>query len=115
MMDNTLIDVGIINELRASLGDDFIPELVAAYLQETPLLIQALQQALQDGDAPAFTRAAHSIKSSSASLGALSFSAQARELEVIGKSGDLSQAAGKVSGLAGAYPQLELALKNLTM
>jgi HPt (histidine-containing phosphotransfer) domain-containing protein len=113
IMVNPLIDEATIDELRSTLGDDFLPELINTYLQETPLLIQDLQQALKDGNAPAFTRAAHSIKSSSASLGALGFSAQAKELEMTGKAGDLSQASAKVSELVNAYPDLEQAMKSL--
>ena len=55
------------------MGAEFIGELIDTYCQETPQLIAALQQALAQGDAPAFQRAAHSIKSTSASLGAMEF------------------------------------------
>jgi HPt (histidine-containing phosphotransfer) domain-containing protein len=112
-MNLPTINEAIIAELRATLGDDFLPELVNTYLQETPRLLADLQQALQDGDATAFTRAAHSIKSSSASLGALDFSALARELEMTGKTGDLSQAVEKTATLVAAYPDVEAALKAL--
>jgi HPt (histidine-containing phosphotransfer) domain-containing protein len=112
-MTNSVIDEPIFRELKETLGDDFIPELISTYLEETPLLITNMQQALAEGKAEAFGRAAHSIKSSSASLGALDFSAQARDLEMIGKSGDLGQAAEKFARLTAAYPELEQALKNL--
>ena len=107
-----MIDDAVFNELRVTMGDDFIPELIAAYLDDTPRLIQDLQQTLAEGNVIAFTRTAHSIKSSSASLGALDFSAQAKELEMIGKSGDLSQAAEKVNQLIADYPKLAEALKD---
>ena len=112
-MSKSPLDEKTLAYLRATLGDDFLPELIAAYLEETPLLIKDLQQALAEGNAQAFTRPAHSIKSSSSSLGALDFSKKARELETIGKSGDLSQAAIKLNELIGTYPDLEHALKNL--
>lgn len=113
MNEKPLIDEHTLTELRATMGDDFLPELIMAYLEETPLLIKDLQKALEDGNAQAFQRLAHSIKSSSASLGALEFSAQARELEMIGKSGDLSPAADPLTRLIASYPQLELAFKGL--
>ena len=112
-MSNPPLDEKTLADLRATLGDDFLPELIATYLEETPLLIKDLQQALAEGNAQAFTRLAHSIKSSSSSLGALDFSDKARELETIGKSGDLSQAALKLTEFIGTYPDLEHALKNL--
>jgi HPt (histidine-containing phosphotransfer) domain-containing protein len=111
-MTPSTIDEATLQELRLTLGDDFLPELISTYLDETPRLLKDLQQALAEGKADAFGRTAHSIKSSSASLGALAFSAQARELEMIGKSGDLSQAADKITNLIRDYPEVELALKN---
>jgi HPt (histidine-containing phosphotransfer) domain-containing protein len=110
MANNVCIDERTFRELREAVGDDYIPELIRAYLDETPGLIQDLQEALAAGDAIRFTRAAHSIKSSSASLGALNFSAQAKELEMIGKSGDLGTAGEKLGRLIGDYPAVELAL-----
>lgn len=112
-MSNPPLDEKTLADLRATLGDDFLPELIAAYLEETPLLIKDLQEAHAEGNAQAFTRLAHSIKSSSSSLGALDFSDKARELETIGKSGDLSQAALKLTEFIGTYPELEQSLKNL--
>ena len=94
-------------------GDDFIPELIQAYLEETPKLILDLQDALAAGDAVRFTRAAHSIKSSSASLGALDFSGQAKELEMIGKSGDLNPAGIKLRELITDFPAVETALQAI--
>jgi histidine phosphotransfer protein HptB len=107
-----LIDEETFRELREAVGDDYIPELILAYLDETPILIKSLQDALTVGDVSAFTRAAHSIKSSSASLGALDFSAQAKELEQIGKTGDLSQVGDKLNRLIESYAELELAFKE---
>jgi len=112
-MTTSIIDKTTFEELKAAMGDDFIPELISTFLEEIPSILKALQQAYQEGDAATFQRSAHSIKSSSASMGALTFSAQARELEMIGKSGDISQAGEKMNGLISAYPELEQALRNL--
>ena len=73
------------NDLKDVMGADFIVELIDTYTIETEGLITQLRGALDAGDAATFGRLAHSIKSSSASLGALAFSQQARELEMMGK------------------------------
>ena len=57
------------------MGADFIAELVQAYFDETPQLLSNLQEALARQDCEAFRRAAHSIKSTSNSFGALQFGA----------------------------------------
>jgi HPt (histidine-containing phosphotransfer) domain-containing protein len=108
-----VIDPSTFAELKANVGADFIGELIDAYLEDTPRLLFELQQTLAQQDALAFSRAAHSIKSSSASLGALQFSAQAKELEMIGKAGDLTAVDEKVKQLEGEYLMVEQRMKEL--
>ncbi len=108
-----VIHLSTFENLRSTLGDDFIGELVVTYCIETSGLLQQLRQALDQNDAVTFQRAAHSIKSSSASLGALNFSGQAKELEMIGKSGDLSGADAKMALLVEAYQDVQRTLRDL--
>ena len=102
-MSEVIIDATIFAELQASLGDDFLAELIDTYCEETPQLIQRLQQALARNDAGEFRLVAHSIKSSSAALGAKAFAALARELEMLGKTGNLEAAGPEVNRLAQDY------------
>jgi len=111
-MPNTIIDSTTFEELKEAMGDDFIPELVSTYLDETAALIQKLREALAASQSEDFRRIAHSIKSSSASLGALEFSAQAKELEFIGKAGDFNQAGAALARLEEAWPKVKTALQE---
>lgn len=108
-----VIHLSTFENLRSTLGDDFIGELVVTYCIEMSGLLEQLRQALDQNDAVTFQRAAHSIKSSSASLGALNFSGQAKELEMIGKSGDLSGADAKMALLVEAYQDVQRTLRDL--
>ena len=74
MPTTDIIDLPTFNDLKELMGADFIGELIDTYIEETAGVIGQLRQALAAGDADAFRRLAHSIKSSSASLGALAFS-----------------------------------------
>ena len=78
----------------AATGDDigFVRELLETYLADTPVQLDAMTAAVEADDAAALVRPAHTLKSSSASLGAMRLSARARELEVAGRSGALSPA-----------------------
>jgi HPt (histidine-containing phosphotransfer) domain-containing protein len=107
------IDRDTFEELKDLMGADFVVEIIDTYNEETAGLIEELQVALEARDAATLRRCAHSIKSSSASLGALAFSEQARELEVMGKAGDLSGAGPKVARLAEAFPQVKRCLEEL--
>lgn len=109
-----IIDETVYQELEANVGSDFMAELVDTYLEETPQLLIDLQQALQAGNADAFRRAAHSIKSTSANFGAMDFSSQAKELEMIGKSADLSAAPEKIDRFLAAYQQVATALAEMS-
>lgn len=107
------IDLQTYNDLKDLVGADFLAELIDTYCPETEDLVQKLRQALANGDASTFGRLAHSIKTSSASLGALGFSQQARELEMVGKSGDLAGAGPKVEQLAADLSQVRRCLMEL--
>ena len=107
------IDAVTFTGLKDLVGADFVVELIDTYNTETGELIERLRQALADQDAAAFGRLAHSIKSSSASLGALGFSQQARELEMMGKANDLSSAGPKVEQLAADFRLVKGCLEEL--
>jgi len=113
MNDESVIDASTFAELKTTVGADFIGELIDAYLDDTPRLMNELAESLAQHDATLFTRTAHSIKSSSASLGALLFSAQAKELEMIGKQGSLAGVQPKVEQLKRNYLEVEQKLREL--
>lgn len=108
-----IIDPKIYNELKELMGADYVVEIIDTYIQETEGLIQQLPQALGAGDAATFGRLAHSIKSSSASLGAVNFSLQARELEMLGKANDLAGVGAKLEKLTAAFLLVASRLKEL--
>ena len=112
-MGNVAIDTAIFERLKAGLGEDFIVELVETYRVETPELIESLHKSLAAQDAETFRRSAHSIKSSSAALGALQLSGQARQLEMLGKSGEFQNAQGMLDVLAAEYDQVSLRLAEM--
>ena len=108
-----MIDRPTFDELKNMMGVDFVSELIDTYNQETGQLIEQLQQALISGDSATFGRLAHSIKSSSASLGALDFSQQARELEMLGKANNLTEAGPKLQVLSTDFLQVVRNLEEL--
>lgn len=114
MSVDAVIDQRTYDDLVATVGSDFIDELVATYLEETPTLLVALRAAFQRSDVEGFRRAAHSIKSSSASLGALRLSAQARALEILGKQGKLDGVEDDLDALEAEYARAAQAFKERT-
>ncbi len=100
MLDSSVIDPQSIENLRdlnPDDGDEFLREITAIFLDDTPQRIAELERSLAAGDNATFIRAAHSIKGSSANLGALILRTAAGTLEH----------ESKVNGLASVGPLLE--------
>jgi histidine phosphotransfer protein HptB len=114
MNPQSVIDPSTFEALKEAMGADYILELVQVYCEETPVLLSQLQDALAKGDSEAFRRAAHSIKSTSNSFGALQFGTLAKELEMIGKEARLEQAPAKVDLLVAGYPAIQQALEAMS-
>lgn len=98
MPNTNAIDTSVIETLKEIMGDDF-GIIVDTFIGDTGKLVSSLTELQAQNDVEVFTRNAHSIKSSSANLGALQISALAAELEAQGKSGDISNEAEKVTRL----------------
>ena len=113
MSEPSIIDLPTFEALKESMGADFINELVQAYFEEAPQLLTKLQQALARQDFELFRQAAHSIKSTSNSFGALEFGALAKELEMMGREANLAGAPGKVKKLVEDYTVVQKRLEEL--
>lgn len=84
MPETPIIDPEAIENLRSLNPDDsdeFLREIVGIFLDDTPQRIAELDECLASGDTKRFTRAAHSIKGSSANVGANALRAVAEQLE----------------------------------
>jgi HPt (histidine-containing phosphotransfer) domain-containing protein len=79
------IDKATFEELKQMSGADFINELIDAFLEDAPHMIQNMQTAVASGDVESFRRNAHSLKSNAFTFGANELGRLARELEIMGK------------------------------
>jgi len=89
-LDGTpVLDHGVLADLRAATGDDdaFVIELVEAYVTEGATNLEGILAAAAAGDPAAIVRPAHTLKSSSASLGAMRLAAICRAIEEAGREG----------------------------
>jgi len=83
-MSSSPLDAETIANIRALAGEegeDFLREIVTIFLEDTPLRLNELDEALKAADAPKFARAAHSIKGSSSNVGAVRLRAEAEAME----------------------------------
>jgi HPt (histidine-containing phosphotransfer) domain-containing protein len=95
------IDPVVFARLREITGDDpdFLAELVDTYLEDGDAQVRALREA-PTGDLAALVRPAHSLKSSSASVGATALAERCRVLEADARAGQVDDVDGTVHAIA---------------
>ncbi len=87
------INEGIVNELIDVMGSEFT-SLVRVYLEDTPKNLNLLSAAADRGDVQAMIAPAHSLKSTSANLGAMALSDVAKLIEHGARAGTLRDSGG---------------------
>jgi len=84
-----VIDKATFEELKQMSGANFINELIDAFLEDAPNMIQNMRTALATKDVESFRRNAHSLKSNAYTFGATELGALSRELEFMGRENNL--------------------------
>jgi HPt (histidine-containing phosphotransfer) domain-containing protein len=96
------IDDSVIEGLRAldrKGGPSRLVRAVSRFLEVAPALAASVKAAADNGDAEALWRAAHSLKSSAAALGAQALSKRCAEIEARARDSGLAAALPLVPGL----------------
>ena len=101
----------VLDELRDVLGSE-VDKIVAVYLEDAPRLIAQLERAAMSGDPIALRVAAHTLKSSSANVGATTLSEVARDLEHGARDGTLARPEALVAKIVGEFAQVRSALQS---
>lgn len=105
-----VLDASVLDELREVLGTE-VDRIVAVYLEDAPRLIAQLQHAAANHDPIALRVAAHTLKSSSANVGATALATAARALEHGARDGTLADPAAAVARIAEAFESVRAALQ----
>ena len=82
-----------IRALSQARGDALVAKVIAAYVDDTPAHLQTLQHAIDGQDAGSVRKVAHSLKSSSANVGAESLAQMCKEMETLGRADTTAGAA----------------------
>ena len=91
--DPPILDESTLADVRASVADDaeFVADLVRTYISDGPTHLAAIADAVADDDPAALVRPAHTLKSSSATIGAMRISARARRIEMAARGGAIDE------------------------
>ena len=111
--DAGVLDRRVLDEL-ARVTTNGRPELLAnvidLYLVESPKLLLKLSQAAKAGDAPEIVRMAHSLKSSSANVGAMALSRYCEQAEKSARRADIEEARLVSAEIAAEHGRVQAAL-----
>jgi HPt (histidine-containing phosphotransfer) domain-containing protein len=94
-------------------GEEFLVELIDVYLEDTPNRMAQMRQAFKGGDAETVIREAHTLKSSSANLGAMRLSNLAKQMEVAGRSGNFLTMADDMQQFKDEFVRVKVLLEEL--
>jgi len=100
-----------LRELQEEGDPDIIAEVGGLFIKHSPEKVNAIMQSAERGDAKGLQLAAHSLKSSSAYVGAMRLSALAKELEMMGRSNSLEGAKEKAQRLKAEFDKVMTALE----
>ncbi len=92
-----------IEALQRAGTPDIVVKVLGMYLENSPKLVNDIEQAAQRQDTEALHLAAHTLKSSSATLGATALAELCKQLEALGRQGGQQQTGGQVAKLRREY------------
>lgn len=101
-----------IQAIRDLAGDtpDLLGQIVQLYLESAPALLAQLAAGLAAADLDSIGNAAHSLKSSSANLGAIELSKMCGKLEAAARAGAIGADVPSLSAIEAEYQQVRAAL-----
>jgi HPt (histidine-containing phosphotransfer) domain-containing protein len=89
-----------------------LAKVVALYLDGSAKLMKSIRESAEGSDAEALHRAAHTLKSSSAYLGAATLSGMCKELEIMGRDKSLEGTEPRVAALEREYRKVSAFLRK---
>jgi signal transduction histidine kinase/CheY-like chemotaxis protein/HPt (histidine-containing phosphotransfer) domain-containing protein len=112
---NGILDPGALKQIRALQrpgGPNIVHRVISSYLKDSVQLIEAIRAAIAQNDPPTLHRAAHSLKSTSATVGAQSLAGLCKDLEAIGRASTIDNAAALLPVIEREYQQVATALRS---
>jgi HPt (histidine-containing phosphotransfer) domain-containing protein len=94
-----VLDERVIAALASDLSDALMPEVVATFVEEARERIDAIEQAVENGDCAGAARQGHALKGSAATFGAVALREMALAIERSGRDGALDPLRSQVASL----------------
>jgi signal transduction histidine kinase/CheY-like chemotaxis protein/HPt (histidine-containing phosphotransfer) domain-containing protein len=102
--------IAYLRSLRRGDGPSVLERAIGVYLDTAPTALEELRRCVAAGDASAVWRIAHSLKSSSASLGAKNLAQQMGDMESRARENDLNEAPAHLERVESEFKKVSTAL-----
>jgi signal transduction histidine kinase/DNA-binding response OmpR family regulator/HPt (histidine-containing phosphotransfer) domain-containing protein len=99
-----------IRALSASNGDALLERVLQAYLEDTPKHLNTIRAAIDSGSTVQIRKAAHSLKSSCANVGADALAQRCKEMEILGRNDTTAGAAALLDEMERSFQAVRQAL-----
>jgi HPt (histidine-containing phosphotransfer) domain-containing protein len=103
-----------LRDLNPGDGGEFLREIVGIYVEDTPKRIAEMRASIASANTPALTRAAHTIKGSSANVGAQLVKAVAERIEALSRKEGVGGAAPMVDDCEREFERARVELQRLS-
>ncbi|MDJ0533056.1 MAG: ATP-binding protein [Xenococcaceae cyanobacterium MO_207.B15] len=111
----TVLDMTVLDSLRQLVGakaPEMLTKIINQYLEDAPGKVSAIAEALKSQDIEALRKASHSLRSSSANLGAISLAEYCKNLENIARAGEMPENPETITELETEYEKVKIALQQ---
>ncbi len=111
-----VLDPNVIASLRELGGEDdpgLLLELIGLFLEDAPQRLKDIETALATGELKLLERAAHTLKSSSASIGAMQLSGLCKRIEETARRRSTEEIPALLRDCNGTLAEVESALRSL--
>ncbi|MEO5932701.1 MAG: response regulator, partial [Duganella sp.] len=99
-----------IRALSTGNGEALLERVLHAYLEDTPTHLRTLRSAIDSGGTVQMRKAAHSLKSSSANVGAYALAQRCKEMEQLGRNDTTAGAAALLDDMERSFQAVRQAL-----
>lgn len=113
MADTEVLDAHALDRLREWGGEKLLAQMIRLFIANSPARMDQIRSGVSSGDPSEAEKGAHSLKSSSANIGADRVRALAADTERAGAAGDAAAVAALLPELEEAFSRAIQALESI--
>jgi len=104
-----------LQQLALDGGADVVADVIAVFQEDTASRLEVLRNAVRNGDCTTIRAEGHAIKGSSSQLGASAMARLCFQMEQMGGSGNIAEAAGLLAQIEQQFAEVSRAMSSLDL